>query len=145
MPNNRVIKFRIWDKENKKIRQVNSLHLETDREGEWCVECYGKSYVTNEGDRDAGIDVIRGHNFVLMQFTGLHDKNGVEVWEGDIVGSKEYRFSVYWGEADYKSIKIKTWCAKASDGPLYWLDESILEKCEVLGNLHQHPNLLEKT
>jgi uncharacterized phage protein (TIGR01671 family) len=123
----REIKFRIWDKEAKKIRQVNSLHLVTDQDGEFLVECYGKSYVTNEGDHDAAIDVIRGHNFELMQFTGLHDKNGKEIWEGDILDTRYGRMIM----KDIHSI-----C-----GDINVPNE---DEREVLGNIYEHPDLLKE-
>ena len=129
----RPIKFRIWDKEAKKIRPVNSLHLVTDQDGEWLVECYGKSYVTNEGDHDAAIDVIRGHNFNLMQFTGLHDKNGKEIWEGDIVLFPD-------GKKD-----VVCWYVNYGGFPPFALEtRCFADSFEVLGNIYEHPTLLEK-
>lgn len=140
----RPIKFRIWDKEDKKIRKVNSLHLETDQEGEWCVECYGKSYVTNEGDHDAAIDVIRGHKFTIMQFTGLHDKNGKEIWEGDIVltfdpaHAKPMPMKIVYDVSPYCGFfKESVDCLRK-----VMLTNDIYCNTEVLGNIYENPELL---
>ncbi len=162
----RPIKFRIWDKEAKKIRKVNSLHLESDQDGEWCVECYGKSYVTNEGDHDAAIDVIRGHNFELMQFTGLHDKNGKEIWEGDIIqechigqviwdgegtvrkcpmGVVDWAYSGWGVHQDIKGVVDMKNGSQSEinldkyDGQFQWEGTEI----EVLGNIYENPELLK--
>lgn len=67
----------------------------------------------------------------LMQFTGLKDKNGVEIYEGDIL--RHYAFDqpipVSWSHHDAGF----TSCGVVSE----W------ENCEVIGNIHQNPELLE--
>lgn len=76
----RELKFRVWDKDLKRMRYLKTSHDFI------CFDSCGNGYYVN---MQTGL----GEWFSdLMQYTGLKDKNGVEIYEGDIV---EY---VYIGE-----------------------------------------------
>jgi uncharacterized phage protein (TIGR01671 family) len=68
---NREIKFRAWDKEKKEMREVTSLNFYDE-------------YMWVEETPMTG-DKLPIEGTPLMQFTGLKDKNGKEVYEGDVV------------------------------------------------------------
>ena len=74
----------------------------------------------------------------VMQYTGLKDKNGREIYEGDII--RRHR-NVYWV---VEFIESK-WQAhpRLKDTGLY-LDASQFIITKVIGNIHEHPELITK-
>ena len=67
---NREIKFRIWDVENKEMLKVQELDFEPTFYG-------GKIAIRSEQYND----YFDTEDMILMQYTGLHDKNGKEIYE----------------------------------------------------------------
>lgn len=81
--------------------------------------------------------------WAIMQFTGLHDKNGKEIYEGDMLNSL-YRndgckgtYEVIWAEAGFHARKHGEHQQRGVS--IYPND---LTRCEVIGNIWENPELL---
>ena len=74
---NRELKFRLWDKENKSWHNPNILEV-WDESGNMTPFQYVKT-----GKLDPIYMTL--DNWIIQQYTGLKDKNGKEIYEGDIV------------------------------------------------------------
>jgi len=81
----------------------------------------------------------------LMQFTGLKDQNGKDIYEGDIVRDSEMQYEVYFGELSLDEYEGIGWILKdipENDEDNFWLAPSDASVLEVIGNIHENPDLL---
>lgn len=115
--NNRIIKFRAWDKKEKKMIEVQEMYFN------WKEE-----WVVVEGYIDL-------QDFELMQYTGINDKSGKEIYENDIIETKGYVTVVR-----YEAPKF---CCRYDKGKAEMMDFDPFEECEVIGNVYQNPELLK--
>ena len=137
----RKFKFRIWDKIGKKMYFVD--HGDIMRDGdefEWSPWVF---VVKNP----------RVEDYIFMQYTGLNDKNGKEIYDGDLVrvptmscAEDDYGlydlFEVIW------SMKYGAWCGYSKEWIESGTDDCIISyefddnDMEVIGNIYENPDLL---
>ena len=123
----RVIKFRAWDRENQVMHVFDSLRMMDNG-------VFFENSNFNMGD---------GHNddteAVLMQFTGLKDSKGVDIYEGDIMefDAKE------WGNSENNRSAVAFSPVSGWMGVGYPSDWH--QWVSVIGNIHQHPELLQNS
>jgi len=120
---NRAIKFRCWDKESKKWLNSDSF----------CGH-YDDFYFTNLNEIISELNGI--NNMVLMQFTGLKDKNDKDIFEGDIVdiGHELYNFEIVFSEGCFGLLD-----RTARLIPFWQIN---MHNIEVIGNVWENPELL---
>ena len=129
----REIKFRAWLKEDEKMANVETMDF-TDKS----IQYLKRSEIINAY-------ILRRESFddvELMQYTGLKDKNGKEIYEGDILFFRDenMKYIVVWQDAAFiiKSIEIRKYSEK-----MYWLDDTEI-CCEIVGNIYENKKLLEE-
>ena len=104
------IKFRAWDNLEKKMY--------------YCI-IVGKKMISP---------------FVYMQYTGLKDKNGKELWESDIIENEHgERWLIVWEGTGFRVA------LRGNKEAIYAPNEYWFNSCKKIGNIHENPELLEES
>jgi len=133
----REIKFRAWVKNGlpfgkSGLREVSSISFNH------CVYV-----VIDEKDspgKDQNYWQVMKEDYILLQYTGLKDKNGKEIYEGDIVSGKQYSKKVVYNEERTTFMLLFYYENR-------WLRDNLSEEvstgAEVIGNIYENKELLE--
>jgi uncharacterized phage protein (TIGR01671 family) len=118
----REIKFRAWDGENM-MCNLDSINLEELRLGVFSED--------GETHKPA----------TYMQYTGLKDKNGKEIYEGDIVkvNNRSSLYEVVW-ETSGAYFRVKS--QLSDSGFAFHVLDQYNDRLEVIGNIYENPELL---
>lgn len=151
---NREIKFRVWDVQSKKF----FCNLD-NFPGEFLIDCNGVLHTKSneQSDVEGGIwwNCVK-HEFSNVykfggQFTGLEDKNGKEIYEGDIIEESWKENNPYGYRPDEWYEKNETYVVEYKppafilQSPAYHEQRCIEDfKREVIGNIFEHPELCVK-
>ena len=130
------ISYRAWLKDEKKMVEVKSIHFGTKK------IIYGYS----ENSHSYGNVSCKFDDCELMQYTGLEDKNGKKIFDGDIViGYFPYgeKGVVVWDEKRCGFYILPYWehgVGRASNDKYYKMNAT---KLEVIGNVYDNPIYLK--
>jgi uncharacterized phage protein (TIGR01671 family) len=150
----REIQFRVWDKREEKMLPVTELYWSS---GEICAI---DESINGEFDAVMHWD----EHVVLQQFTGLRDKNGKEIYEGDLVkgvvkfpqlltwqtdenSNIEMGGSVFYDHHGFQLKVIPSMCDPKREGMVNYFsfignDGEVFEEMAILGNQYENPQLL---
>lgn len=102
-----------------------------------------------------GYHRLRMSDFEIMWYTGLQGRNGKEIYAGDILTAPHYPFQddgkynyhgvIEWVDEEASFYMTKRLANKDKRGTLDWISQPIeeIEEFEVIGNIYEHPHLLE--
>ena len=131
----REIKFRVWDEPNQC----------------WSDYCH---YIGEDGTMYHDINAIdEPDQYIVEQYTGLKDKNGKEIYEGDIVKQFVCGVKMFKGKpCGRHTIWQVRWNEDECCFELYYLSGSLFgdsmmangEEYEVVGNIHENPELFKE-
>ena len=125
-------KYRVWLTDIDQMLRVKALVFEQDKTR--CVCGYSFDFY------------LEDENATIMQSTGLKDKNGKEIFEGDILAFKTddevINVKIFWDEKHalfmFRSEKYN------EEEPLAELVEANTYPFEIIGNVYENPELLEE-
>ena len=116
----RQIKFRCFDHEAEEMISPEEL-------------------LTIHNNRKLNESLVSDEVFSFMQYTGLKDRNGVEVCEGDVVKYLTHTAHVFWSPQDFGFVHYNEVIGGYAGLSFF----TGYKDFEVIGNIHQNPELLE--
>jgi uncharacterized phage protein (TIGR01671 family) len=140
----REIKFRAWDKYNKTMwysgeheESINNCKFDIFFD----IETHElKAAIIKEIDVGLPKMMYDEYDLPLMQYTGLKDRNGKEIYEGDILLTDGDEFGDIYSTVVFEK---GAFYVKEEGYPVELLLSDLIEDCEVCGNIFENPELLE--
>lgn len=137
----REIKFRAWDKEKNQMFDTQDGHVD--------FGVLSNGDIVRGGGMSGDYNIDDGGGLIIMQYTGLIDKNGTEVFEGDILSDGavvEWFDNLAWDSGG--SLHPGYYCRKWShsdegDSTVELSYCNGWDECEVIGNIYENKDLIK--
>ena len=123
-------KFRVWDNLDKKYYEDDCFQIQ--------IESSGDLFIIGPGN-DGEDCFWETNNTVVEQCTGLKDKNGKLIYEGDIVEfDGDFHGDIAWDE------DAGCWAIRTTENTIYTFDNLYGYELEIVGNIHENKELLDE-
>jgi uncharacterized phage protein (TIGR01671 family) len=133
---NRIFKFRVWDHNLKKF--IENFNADPH------ISCWNGTVYCYERQKEGGDVLVSGiRNITVQQYTGMKDKNGKEIYEGDILSEKQWNGNEIFGEVKWVS-KIDGYDWSGWYSYPVSLPRITSTDCVVVGNIFENPKLLKQ-
>ena len=147
----REIKFRVWHKPTNKYVTMSQEDWSYGKgpvkykdSGDFLAISHD-GFLCHEGYGNGAANVEDSENYVVQQYTGLKDKNGVEIYEGDIIifdnsdiGGQRYKGIVEWNtDPTLDGLCFGLFIPPKFDGKSGWFSCDFLGDLEVIGNIFE--------
>jgi len=129
----REIKVRAWYKPYKQMCQVESLRF--DENGVYTAVLIEEPFYDRR--------LVEADEIVIEQYTGLKDKNGTEIYEGDIVKYDDNIGEVFY-DSEQACFNVSGFYDGHQDYPTLAFSENGNAAMEVVGSVHENNELLEE-
>ena len=116
----REIKFRFWDRSRQKFTDYGAIHKDGDLMARSAT--FGGLYDFADEEME--------ENIIIQQYTGLKDKNGVEIYEGDII-------LVIDAVSREQGVHEVKWVG------IGWTRQILFTQVEVIGNIYENQELID--
>ena len=116
----REIKFRVWSNEGSEMINWNELFFAPDL----------KEFLINDDD---------AYYSKIMQYTGIKDKKGKEIYDGDVIMSETYGIPM---TIEFDEKYASFYCHESGGGEDDHLNMLEAAQSEVIGNIYENPELL---
>lgn len=133
---NRPIKFRFWDKSVGKFTDFGAIHIDGDIMTRSATFGGLYDFVSDEMEE----------NIVVQQYTGLKDRSGTEIYEGDIVRLNTGAVGFYEYSEPHLAfaVRLKEPDCSSDDFIISKLDGWHNLDVKVIGNVYENPELLDE-
>ena len=128
-----LLRFRVWDKQTKSMWNIERWHIEDEY---FDLIEPNKSVV----DPNANRTWRKQSDVILMQSTGLLDKNGDDIFEGDVVEVFDSRYAVFY-DNENASFRLKPRDKRWNTD--YMSNYAHEASFEIIGNIYQNKELVE--
>jgi len=83
-------------------------------------------------------------DWIIEQYTGINDMNGIEIYEGDLIKTNTRSLMIVtWADGSFKYNYYNGWILIAIDNSIQWNLKAENKYYEIVGNIYENPELLK--